>query len=88
MGRYGDIPNMPKFPPNKGPEVFKGKVLHSIDYAKLDHDAARALLHHNRVAVVGYRKSAIDVAVECAEANQGTSVRSSRSELYIFLKFD
>ncbi|XP_038884267.1 probable flavin-containing monooxygenase 1 [Benincasa hispida] len=71
VGRYGDIPNIPKFPQNKGQEVFKGKVLHSMDYAKLDHDAARALLQHKRVVVVGYRKSAIDLAVECAQANQG-----------------
>lgn len=72
VGRYGDIPNIPKFPANKGQEVFKGKVLHSMDYAKLDHQDARALLHHNRVAIIGYRKSAIDLALECAQENQGT----------------
>ncbi|KAE8647219.1 hypothetical protein Csa_018944 [Cucumis sativus] len=71
VGRYGDIPNIPTFPHNKGQEVFKGKVLHSLDYAKLDHDDARALLQNKRVVIVGYRKSAIDLAVECAEANQG-----------------
>lgn len=42
-----------------------------MDYAKLDHDDARALLHNKRVVIVGYRKSAIDLAVECVEANQG-----------------
>lgn len=64
---------MPSFPPNRGPDVFSGKVLHSLDYCKLNKDAARSLLEGKKVAVVGYRKSAIDLAVECAEANQGTS---------------
>lgn len=71
-GKYGDEPKVPTFPPNKGPEVFKGKVMHSIDYSKLDQEATVQLLKDKKVAVVGYKKSAIDLAVECAEANQGT----------------
>ncbi|KAK8550361.1 hypothetical protein V6N13_118879 [Hibiscus sabdariffa] len=71
IGKYGDIPRIPKFPNNKGPEVFQGKVLHSLDYCKLDKDAATQLLKGKKVAVIGYKKSAIDLAVECAEANQG-----------------
>ncbi|CAN6539570.1 unnamed protein product [Malus baccata var. baccata] len=71
IGKYGDIPRMPSFPRNKGQEVFQGKVLHSMDYSKLDQRAARELLKGKKVAVIGYKKSAIDVAVECAEANQG-----------------
>lgn len=71
-GKYGDIPKKPAFPQNKGPEVFKGKVMHSIDYCKLDEEASVDLLKDNKVVVVGYKKSAIDLAVECAEANQGT----------------
>lgn len=71
IGKYGDIPKMPSFPPNKGQEVFQGKVLHSLDYSKLDKETSRALLKGKKVAIVGYKKSAIDLAIECAEANQG-----------------
>ncbi|XP_016452604.1 putative flavin-containing monooxygenase 1 [Nicotiana tabacum] len=70
-GKYGDIPNMPNFPQKKGPEMFKGKVLHTLDYSKLDQEESTELLKGKKVVVVGYKKSAIDVAVECAEANQG-----------------
>lgn len=89
IGKYGDIPIIPEFPVEKGPEIFEGKVLHSLDYCKLDHDASTHLLKDKKVAVIGYKKSAIDLALECAEANQGihrhrhthTHIRS----LYIFL---
>ncbi|CAI9100789.1 OLC1v1037962C1 [Oldenlandia corymbosa var. corymbosa] len=70
-GKYGDIPNIPQFPPNKGPEVFKGQVLHSLDYCKLDEESSLELLQDKKVVVVGYKKSGIDLAVECAKANQG-----------------
>ncbi|KAK3213334.1 hypothetical protein Dsin_018040 [Dipteronia sinensis] len=70
-GKYGDIPKTPVFPNNKGPETFKGQVLHSIDYCKLDKEAASQLLKGKKVAVVGFKKSAIDLALECAMANQG-----------------
>ncbi|KAE8710450.1 putative flavin-containing monooxygenase 1 [Hibiscus syriacus] len=73
IGQYGDIPKIPKFLNNKGPEIFegKGKVLHTIDYCKLNKDAASQLLKGKKVVVVGYKKSAIDLVVECAQANQG-----------------
>lgn len=71
IGKYGDIPKMPIFSRNKGPEIFKGQVLHSLDYSKLDQQGVTRLLRGKKVVVVGYKKSAIDVAVECAEANQG-----------------
>ncbi|KAI3714470.1 hypothetical protein L6452_21424 [Arctium lappa] len=70
-GKYGDIPIIPKFPRKKGPEVFKGKVMHSQDYSKLNTQESLQLLKGKKVVVVGYKKSAIDLAVECAEANQG-----------------
>ncbi|KAH9804955.1 putative flavin-containing monooxygenase 1 [Citrus sinensis] len=70
IGKFGDIPRMPAFPANKGEEIFGGKVLHSMDYSKLDKEAATELLEGKKVAIIGYRKSAIDLAVECAEANQ------------------
>ncbi|KAL7136908.1 hypothetical protein ABFS83_10G061200 [Erythranthe nasuta] len=70
-GKYGDIPAIPKFPQNKGPEIFKGKVLHTLDYCKLSEDESTQLLKGKKVVIFGYKKSAIDLAVECAEANQG-----------------
>ncbi|XP_010261742.1 PREDICTED: probable flavin-containing monooxygenase 1 [Nelumbo nucifera] len=70
-GKYGDVPKLPTFPANKSPEIFNGKVLHTLDYSKLDKEAAYQLLKGKKVVVIGYKKSAIDLAVECAEANQG-----------------
>jgi dimethylaniline monooxygenase (N-oxide forming) len=62
---------IPAFPHKKGPEVFNGKVLHTLDYCKLDQQASNQLLNNKKVVVVGFKKSAIDLAVECAQANQG-----------------
>ncbi|KAF7144275.1 hypothetical protein RHSIM_Rhsim05G0003500 [Rhododendron simsii] len=70
-GKYGDVPKIPEFPHDKGPEIFKGKVLHTLDYCKLDDEGTTQLLKGKKVAVIGYKKSAIDLATECAEANQG-----------------
>lgn len=71
MGKYGDIPIIPKYGMNKGPEVFKGKVMHSREYSKLNPEESSQLLKGKKVVVVGYKKSGIDLAMECAEANQG-----------------
>ncbi|KAK7291780.1 hypothetical protein RIF29_07194 [Crotalaria pallida] len=71
IGKYGDIPNIPAFPSNKGPEVFKGKVMHTLDYCKLDKEAATELLQGKKVVVVGFKKSGLDLATECSQANQG-----------------
>lgn len=71
IGKYGDIPRIPELPHNKGPQVFQGQVLHALDYCKLENDAASELLKDKKVVVIGYKKSALDLAVECAEANQG-----------------
>ncbi|KAL6974649.1 monooxygenase [Sarracenia purpurea var. burkii] len=70
-GKYGDVPKIPEFADNKGPEMFGGQVLHTLDYCKLDKEAATQLLKGKKVVVIGYKKSAIDLALECAEANQG-----------------
>lgn len=70
-GKYGDVPVIPNFPVSKGPEIFKGKVMHTIDYCKLDENESTQLMKGKKVVVFGYKKSAIDLAVECAEANQG-----------------
>ncbi|CAO2148740.1 unnamed protein product [Urochloa humidicola] len=76
MGKYGDVRRMPAFPPGKGPEVFKGKVMHSLDYCKLCEQETLNLVRGKKVVVVGYRKSAIDLALECAVANQGEGVEA------------
>lgn len=74
IGKYGDVPKVPEFPQNKGPEIFEGKVMHTLDYCKLEEDSASALLKDKKVAVIGYKKSAIDLALECAHTNQGIEV--------------
>ncbi|KAH0969715.1 hypothetical protein GBA52_028311 [Prunus armeniaca] len=57
IGKYGDIPRMPSFLSNKGQEVFQGKVLHSMDYSKLDNEAARELLKARRLQLLSFKKS-------------------------------
>lgn len=64
---------MPTFPHNKGPEVFKGKVLHTIDYCKLNNEATSDLLKGKKVVVIGFKKSATDIAMDCAHENQGNN---------------
>ena len=69
IGKYSGFPNIPKFPPAKGPEVFQGKIMHSMDYAALDNQTAAELIKKKRVTIVGSGKSALDVATECADKN-------------------
>ncbi|KAL5100834.1 hypothetical protein RYX36_005161 [Vicia faba] len=69
IGKYSGLPNFPEFPHGKGPEVFKGKAMHSMDYAALDNKVVAELVKNKRVTVVGSGKSALDVATEIADKN-------------------
>ncbi|WVZ92926.1 hypothetical protein U9M48_038956 [Paspalum notatum var. saurae] len=68
VGRYG-VAKLPTFPEGRGPEVFKGRVLHSMDYSRMPHADADELIRGKRVVVVGSGKSGVDTVAQCAQAN-------------------
>ncbi|XP_051124657.1 probable flavin-containing monooxygenase 1 [Andrographis paniculata] len=74
IGRFSDLPYMPEFWRGEGQVSeemlkFNGVVIHSMDYAAMDRIEARKLVENKRVAIVGFQKSALDIAVELAQLN-------------------
>ncbi|KAK9129265.1 hypothetical protein Sjap_009752 [Stephania japonica] len=67
--QFSGLPEFPDFLENQGPEVFHGKVLHSMNYSKMEDATAAELVKGKHVAVVGNQKSGLDIAVECDMAN-------------------
>ncbi|XP_047047142.1 probable flavin-containing monooxygenase 1 [Lolium rigidum] len=67
IGRHSGAPNIPEFPANKGPELFKGKILHSMDYSYMDN--VSEFVKGKSVTVIGSGKSAFDIAAEVAKVN-------------------
>ena len=69
VGRFSGIPNILTFPQEKEPEAFDGTVIHSMDDSNMNDAEATQLIKGNLVTVVGYQKSALDIATHCANVN-------------------
>ncbi|KAM0889094.1 hypothetical protein ACQ4PT_027932 [Festuca glaucescens] len=82
IGRFSGVPNIPTFSPGKGPEAFDGQVIHTMDYSKMGTKKANEMLKGKRVTVIGYLKSALDVAADTSTEHPCTMV--VRTKHWIF----
>lgn len=86
LGRFSNIPRIPEFPPNRGPEAFDGKVKHAMDYANMDYGSADDMVKEQRTTVVRFQKYAMDIAMECFAANgSGTTDRTINIVMHKFV---
>ncbi|XP_071693104.1 probable flavin-containing monooxygenase 1 [Rutidosis leptorrhynchoides] len=69
LGRFKDVPNIPNFAAEKGPDVFQGQAIHSMKYASMDHEKASEFVKGKKVVVVGFGKTGLDIARECSAIN-------------------
>ncbi|KAI8024482.1 putative flavin-containing monooxygenase 1 [Camellia lanceoleosa] len=69
IGKYSGLPNIPEFPPDHGPQVYNGNVVHSMDYCAMDNENVSEFVKGKRIAIIGSQKSALDMAAECANVN-------------------
>ncbi|KAI4380488.1 hypothetical protein MLD38_006673 [Melastoma candidum] len=69
LGRFSGIANIPDLPPDRCSKVFGGRVVHSMEYSAMENASALEMIKGKRVTIVGSLKSALDIAVECANVN-------------------
>ncbi|OMO92025.1 Flavin monooxygenase FMO [Corchorus olitorius] len=84
VGQFSGVANIPDFPPKKGPEVFNGKVVHAMDLAAMDDKEAAEFIKDKKIIIVGFQKSALDIAMECAAANDEGKIKLKKATNFSF----
>ncbi|KAG8651998.1 hypothetical protein MANES_06G043300v8 [Manihot esculenta] len=85
IGQFSGLPNIPEFPPDAGPQVFKGKVMHSNNFSAFHNLGVENFVKGKKVAVIGSFKSAVDIAAECANTNELLVHKPGETILFSFL---